>query len=676
MHNLDWTALIPPWLSSTLLQGVLMTDASLSVRFWNPWLDLNSGLQAEEAIGRPLFTLFPDLLARDKAQFYWRALAGEEVSLTQREHGYLLPMPPPSDYPQFAYMQQRARIGPVLINNQVVGTITMIDDLTERAAQHENLKQTIAQQEATLAILDTLLAQAPIGFGFLDTECRFLKVNSRLAEFNGLSLEAHLGSTARETSSNWSTLIERYYRQVLRTGEPILDIAVSGERNERPGEVAHWLASYYPVQTSSNRLLGVGVLVTDATQRTRQEQSRLLLDTVSANLATAFNEPEALHRVVSALAPGLGDVCILEFMTPDRGIQRVVAAERLDHEVRLALPDAGDLGYLQAGIRAGEAYKLDNLEQVELPTDCEGPSLVRLRELSYSAALVAPLVARDLRLGSLIVAIKGQAFDDEQLRLAVEVSRRCALALDNARLTWDLQAAVQRMDEAVRMRDAFISIAAHELRTPLTTLLGRAQMLQKWLTRTPEIDERNRRTMQIVVEQAQRLNKMITALLDVSRIQSGRFSIEVCPLDLSVLVRQVVEESRLTLTEHSLQLEEYPEPLPIDGDPVRLEQVFQNLLSNAVKYSPGGGQITVRVWRDESRACVAVTDTGIGIPVVAHEQLFNRFYRAENAETYKISGMGIGLFVVKEIVELHGGSIWVSSTEGAGSTFTVCLPLH
>jgi signal transduction histidine kinase len=201
-------------------------------------------------------------------------------------------------------------------------------------------------------------------------------------------------------------------------------------------------------------------------------------------------------------------------------------------------------------------------------------------------------------------------------------------------------------------------------------------MLERWMGKDERVDERSLRAIQIVVSQAQRLNKMITALLDVSRIQTGRFSIEAAPMDLAALLRRVVEESRLALVNHTVQIEGAQAPVMIDGDEVRLEQMLQNLISNAIKYSPRGGVVLVRLAARGGFAIVSVSDQGIGISPEAQRQLFHRFYRAKNAETYGISGMGIGLFVVKEIVELHGGDTAVESVEGRGSTFTVRLPLR
>lgn len=178
----------------------------------------------------------------------------------------------------------------------------------------------------------------------------------------------------------------------------------------------------------------------------------------------------------------------------------------------------------------------------------------------------------------------------------------------------------------------------------------------------------------MVVGQAQRLNRMIESLLDISRIQVGQFRLETAPLDLCTLVERVVTEVQPALERHTVTCTHNGTPLLVMGDALRLEQVIQNLLQNAVKYSPDGGAVRVHVERRNGEVALSVADDGIGIPQAAQELLFQRFYRAPNAEAQRMSGMGIGLYVVKEIVTLHGGRVEVASREGEGSIFTVTLP--
>ncbi|HEU4327111.1 MAG TPA: PAS domain S-box protein [Roseiflexaceae bacterium] len=230
-------------------------------------------------------------------------------------------------------------------------------------------------------------------------------------------------------------------------------------------------------------------------------------------------------------------------------------------------------------------------------------------------------------------------------------------------------------EAAVRQRDIFLSLAAHELRTPLASLLGYVQLIQRRAARGEPLPERHARMFEIIAGQTQRMSRMIGVLLDVSRIEVGQLTIERGRLDLGVLARRVVEEIQPALEHHTLVLEGDRAPLLVDGDEVRLEQVLQNLIQNALKYSPQGGAVVVRLAQQEGQASIAVTDQGIGIPEAALPNLFTRFFRADNADRHSISGTGIGLYVVSEVVALHGGRIAVQSAEGQGSTFTVYLPL-
>jgi PAS domain S-box-containing protein len=238
------------------------------------------------------------------------------------------------------------------------------------------------------------------------------------------------------------------------------------------------------------------------------------------------------------------------------------------------------------------------------------------------------------------------------------------------------RAARVEAESALRVRDQFLAVAAHELKTPLTALRGYSQAVRRRAQEERTLSERDQRALQIIDSQAKRLQGLIDSLLDIGRIQAGGFSIERKPLDLASLVSRLVDELQPALEQHTMELQSVADPLIVVGDAARLEQVVQNLLQNAIKYSPSGGLVTVNIHREHDRACLVVSDQGIGIPEAARAHLFQRFYRAENVEQRQIQGMGIGLYVVKEIVGLHGGEISVTSREGAGSIFTIYLPLY
>jgi signal transduction histidine kinase len=183
--------------------------------------------------------------------------------------------------------------------------------------------------------------------------------------------------------------------------------------------------------------------------------------------------------------------------------------------------------------------------------------------------------------------------------------------------------------------------------------------------------------VETIERQAQRLNTLIGSLLDVSRLQRGQFTLEPRLLDLVVLTEEVVNEFRLMLPVtggHTITVERPVRPLLVRGDAHRLEEVLHNLLSNAVKYSPDGDEIRVQVSRRGGDAVLEVADVGIGIPLEAQARLFEPFYRAANVGT-RVSGFGLGLYIVQEIVQRHGGRVEVESTERQGTTVRVVLPL-
>jgi PAS domain S-box-containing protein len=232
-----------------------------------------------------------------------------------------------------------------------------------------------------------------------------------------------------------------------------------------------------------------------------------------------------------------------------------------------------------------------------------------------------------------------------------------------------------QIEAAERLRDSFLTILAHELRTPLTSLLGNAKLLLRRGEREGDLSERGQRSVKVIVNQASRLNDMISLQLDISRLHTGQLRIERTTLDVGALARQVVEEFLPTITVHTLAYIGSNTPLLIEGDELRLIQVLQNLVQNAIKYSPAGGAVQIKAERYDTTVRVAVSDSGVGIPQADLPHLFQRFYRASNVDERQISGLGVGLYIVKELVALQGGTVEVVSEEGRGSTFTIILPL-
>ncbi len=553
------------------------------------------------------------------------------------------------------------------------------------AIEWERIQRVMAQQEDLLALLETLFTKAPIGVAFLDPQLRFKSINERLAAFNGLAVEAHLGRTIWEVGPNLAAQQVALFTEVLATGTPLLNVELTSEHPAYPGQLRVGQASYYPVYTADQRCVGISMFVIEITEQRRTEQVERLMADLSAALINSLDYQATLDALARVTIPFLADWCAIDMVGEPSQAHFLAMAhadpvkQAVAHELQRRYPDSPQHAKLIQHVLVEHRSVLLQALSAEQIRDSviDADHLALLEALHLGTMLIVPLLVKGSGIGALMLARTAGAapYTADDLALAEEIARRTAATLEKLRLFATAGQSRILAEEAVRVRDAFFSIAAHELRTPLTTLLGRAQLLQKWLTQGETADPRNLRSMQIIVEQAQRLNRMISALLDASRIESGRFSIESVPMDLRTLAGRVIEETRLTMASHTFTLRVAETPVMVAGDEVRLEQVLQNLVSNAVKYSPGGGEVQIEVLPSERLARVAVSDQGIGIPADSRAELFRRFYRAANAEALGISGMGIGLFVVNEIVELHGGRIDVTSTEGKGSTFTVWLPL-
>lgn len=238
---------------------------------------------------------------------------------------------------------------------------------------------------------------------------------------------------------------------------------------------------------------------------------------------------------------------------------------------------------------------------------------------------------------------------------------------------------VSALKAAEALKDEFISLATHELRTPVTVLAGYADLLLRGARRGAghALDEQQQHKVQAMKEAAQDLTKLTEDLLDVTRLQAGRFSLQRQPTDLVGLTRRVLEQLQATTPRHQLSLETTCPSLQAAVDAFRLEQVLSNLLTNAIKYSPAGGPIAITIWQDAQaqEARFSVRDSGMGIPSTQQARLFGRFVRADNAQEARIRGTGLGLYLCRELVERHGGRIWFQSEEHVGSTFFFTLPL-
>jgi PAS domain S-box-containing protein len=551
---------------------------------------------------------------------------------------------------------------------QPVGMRGVTMDITERQRANAALRAS-EQRYRDLADAMPLVVWTARPNGELDY------YNQRWFDYTGLTLEQTQGRGWQSVlhPDDLQNCVQRW-NEAISTGQPY-EIEY---RWQRADGVYRWhLGRALAVRDADGQIAyWVGTGTDIEVQKQTEDQQRLLAE-ASVLLVSSLDYEPMLTQLTRLVVPRLADWCAIH--TLEDGIIRRLAFMHNDPTKQALVGNRPERYPLDPSARHIVSHVLRSGEP-ELYSDVPDTLLVEaarddehlqtLRTLVFRSYMCLPMVARGHTLGTITLATaeSGRRYGQAELAFGEDLASRAAIALDNAQLYRDAQA-------AVRARDQFLSIASHELKTPLTSLMGYVDLMQRRAARAGDQVERDQRAMRVVGEQAARLNKLVGALLDLSRIETGQLSIERGLVDLNALARRLVEETQPTTDRHTITFSEADQPIMLLGDELRLEQVVQNLIQNAIKYSPSGGTVAVLVERQGPNAYVRVSDQGIGIPAAALPQLFRRFYRAPNADSQHISGMGIGLYVVKEIVELHGGTVEVASQERQGSTFTICLPL-
>lgn len=392
-------------------------------------------------------------------------------------------------------------------------------------------------------------------------------------------------------------------------------------------------------------------------------------DLVEANLELSAVPEKIAQRIVEAI----GDSCAVRLLTEDGDHLKLVS---LHH----ANPEA--LGYLRElfgkepervedtpgglVVRTGEPFILTVGAQDVFRKAAPARLLPYLDRFGVYSLLTVPLRSRGTIIGSITVTrtSPGHPYTVEDQGLLEELSDRAGLAMYNARLHEDLKTAVQ-------VRDDFLAIAGHELKTPLAAMMMQIQGIQRALQRDPaRLAERAARAGR----SALRLERLVNQLLDVSRITAGRLHLEPEPLNLSDLVKEVVNRFTEATTQPSAPISVHCDD-QVNGrwDRLRVDQVVNNLVGNAVKYGQGK-PVEVDLHGVDGQAVLRVVDHGIGIDAEHQQRIFQRFERAVAARDF--GGLGLGLWISRQIVEASGGTIEVESTPGRGSTFTVRLPVN
>lgn len=403
----------------------------------------------------------------------------------------------------------------------------------------------------------------------------------------------------------------------------------------------------------------------------RASAAHRFLGDASKALASTLDLEEALGRVMRFLVPSFADWATIDLTTADGEMECIACAHRdLAREPKLASFGLRDHAlHIREVSRTGETCLIRSSDlRDELR---EGLS----REFGALAWMIVPIRVREALLGALTVSSRGGStfISDHDVSLAEELARRIAMAVDNAHLYNEAQLERRRAEEANRSKDEFLAALSHELRTPLNAICGWAKMLRSGLLG----QEKHARALEVIERNALIQTQLIDDLLDVSRIVSGKLHLSLSSIDLREVVEMAVEGVRPQAEAKQIQLHAQlsPEPAIVHGDTARLQQVVWNLVTNAVKFTPTHGHIDVKVHAINEGAEVIVRDNGQGISADFLPHVFERFRQSESGATRAHGGLGLGLTIVKRIVELHRGRVeGMSEGEGKGATFIVRLP--
>ena len=472
--------------------------------------------------------------------------------------------------------------------------------------------------------------------------------------------------------------------RALSTGRPVRDTTMLIAREDRQIAIS---SSATPLHDEGG-LSGAIVTFRDITERRQleaemqkqAERAQILAD-AGAFFASNIDPVWVTQAIAERVAEVLGDWAAVILRSSDSSELRVAS---IYHREMASLGLAWSYIYRQPLV-VGEGIigQVVSTGYPSLTQDlgtAEGttPALeggYHAAPMKLASLLILPLRARRETLGALVIAANDpdRAMSDEKLPLAEILAERAALAIENAKLYTEQVDARRKVEDLSRLKDEFLSIASHELRTPVTSIKGYTQ-LAKSLIRENDL-KTSEEYLDIALDQIDRMSRLILELLDVSRIETGRLEIRREPIPWATFVSDVVHRHHTALSERRFQLN-----LPVGhkrvlGDRDRLEQVLGNLMENAVKYSPDGSEILVSVEDRGDQLVTSVADRGIGIPTDEIGQVFERFHRGRQVSSTNYGGLGLGLYITKQIVERHNGTIWVESREGQGTTFSFSLPV-
>jgi PAS domain S-box-containing protein len=513
-----------------------------------------------------------------------------------------------------------------------IGTVT---DINERHCAEEALyrSQEIIRQQLTE--IEAIYTTAPIGLCFIDTDLRFVRINERLAEINGTPVSDHIGRTLRDILPEMADQLEPLYRQVIDSGEPILNLEINGTNRAQPGRVRDWQVNYYPLKQPDGRVVGVNAMVQEITERKQAE--------------IALKASEERFRLLATSTP------IGIFQTDAQG-RCIYTNPAWYHISGLELEESLEYGWI-AAIHADDRLTLFADWQQAAAEKREWRGEVRIVTKQganrWANALANPIYSSEGQLISYVGTVE-------------DISDRKQAEIKLKELNATLEQASEQLSERNQELNRFVYIVSHDLKAPLRAIANLSQWIEDDLEGT--LDEENQHQMQLLRQRVYRMEAIIDGLLNYSRV--GRTEVATETVDVGKLLEEILDSLAPPPT-FAIVIQP---PMPtLVAKKLLLSQVFANLISNAIKHHPrADGKIEISATEREDYYEFAITDDGDGIAVENQAKIFEIFQTLKSKDSKESTG--IGLAIVKKIVESEGGEIRLESNLGEGATFRFTLP--
>ncbi|PYQ73856.1 MAG: histidine kinase [Acidobacteria bacterium] len=636
--------------------AIYSIDLDGTITTWNQAAERLFGFPSTTAIGQPLSIIVPPEQEAEEAEVVRRIRAGEGVehyeTVRRRRDGSLLEVGLTA-----SPIRDRAGV--------ITGVSKIARDITEQR-QHERNGRLLASivESSDDAIISKDVAGAITSW------------NRGAERLFGYAAEEVIGQSIRiilpaDRQGEEDEVLSR-----IRRGETVDHFETV--RCRKDGSQAIVSLTVSPIRDAAGRIVGASKIARDMTQAKRAAERAAFLSEAGKVLARSLDYEATLTTVASLAVPTIADWCAVDVVGEGRNIERLAvvhvdpAKAELAKMVRARYEDPNSPNSVACVVRTSTPALVplitDEMIVAAARGDQERVDLVR--SLGLMSYVCVPLVSHGRTLGALTFATaasSGRQYNEDDLEFAEDVAARAAVAVDNAQAYRDARIANQ-------LKDEFLATLSHELRTPLNAILGYSRLIRSGMLEPGK----QARALDTVERNATMLTQIVGDILDVSRIITGKIRLNIQPVDVPAVIKSALET--ITPAADAKQLRVHtildPRASPISGDPDRLQQIVWNLVSNAVKFTPKGGRIQVVLERIDSHVEIVVSDTGAGIKAEFLPFVFERFRQGDAGTAREHIGLGLGLAIVRHLVELHGGTVTPESAgQGQGATFRVRLPL-